>query len=121
MSKFFKLSQNFSVWRAYGLKEPPPPLTNQQKDKLITKYVEQGVFNEPLSLAETWQYQVTMPSNSTWFKKYTPHIWSHKYRGIENPIPIDDMINPLTKEKFKPKAIRVSHTILNPLKHFLNS
>ena len=50
-----------SVWRQYGLKEAPPKLTAEEKEQLIKKYVEQGVFNAPLSTNEVFHYTVVNP------------------------------------------------------------
>jgi len=99
-----------NVWRAYGLKEAPPALTNQEKEKLMEKYVEQGVFNEPLSMMELYWYQKSSPSNSSWYQKFTPRIWRHKYRGIANPIPLERMINPSTGQRFRAGTIRKYQT-----------
>ena len=98
----------FSIWRQSGLKQAPPPLSIQEKEELIEKYREQGVFNDVLSLREVHQYAHENVANGSWWLKHRPKVWRNNYKGLQNPIPIERMINPLTGKKFKHKAIRVS-------------
>merc|ERR1712130_8862 len=101
-----------NVWRQYGLKEAPPKLTAEKKEQLIKKYVEQGVFNAPLSTNEVCHYTVVNPSGygASWYAKSYPRMWRPKYQGVQNPIPIERMINPRTGKRFQPRTIAKYNT-----------
>merc|ERR1711937_345390 len=99
-----------NVWRGYGLKSAPPPLSIEQKEKLIEKYVEQGVFNEPLSAREIHAHSVGSPTRVDFWQKNKRRMYRKAYKGIQNPIPLDRMINPLTGEKLKSGTIRKYQT-----------
>ena len=74
---------------------------------MIEKYVEQGVFNEPLSALEIHAHSVGSPTRVDYWQKNKRRMYRQAYKGIQNPIPLDRMINPLTGEKLKSGTIRV--------------
>ena len=59
-----------SIWKGYGLEKEPEKLSIEEKEALIEKYTEQGVWNSPLSYREVLQYQTTSTSNNTKYQNY---------------------------------------------------
>ena len=70
--------------------------------------MEQGVFNEPLSARENFAHIVGRPVRADYWIKAKRRMFRGSYQGIQNPIPLDRMLNPLTGEKLKSGTIRVS-------------
>ena len=71
----------FSIWKGYGLEKEPEKLSIEEKEALIEKYTEQGVWNSPLTYREVLQYQTTSPTNNTKYQKYKPTMWRENYKG----------------------------------------
>ena len=71
----------FSIWKGYGLEKEPEKLSIEEKEALIEKYTEQGVWNSPLTYREVLQYQTTSTSNNTKYQKYQPAMWRKNYKG----------------------------------------
>ena len=76
-----KIKKAFSIWKGYGLEKEPEKLSIEEKEALIEKYTEQGVWNSPLTYREVLQYQTTSTSNNTKYQKYQPAMWRKNYKG----------------------------------------
>ncbi|CAG5113497.1 Oidioi.mRNA.OKI2018_I69.chr2.g7601.t1.cds [Oikopleura dioica] len=99
-----------SIWKSYGLEKEPEKLSIEEKEKLIEKYTEQGVWNAPLTYREVLQYQTTSPTNNTKYQKHKPTLWRKNYQGLHTDIPLERMVNPLTGEKFTKEDLNQYYT-----------
>jgi len=104
-----------TVYEQYGINEEPLRLTEMERRELTQRYIDQGVFNEVLSMKEIHNYQFGLQFRTTMQKMHeAPRQFRPSermpYEGVNNMIPLERMRDPSTGELYSAAEIKPYQT-----------